>query len=247
MPSNNIRNFLIILIILFSSLYCSNENKIRKLQHMGNHQDNNKIDDNKPDDNRPDDNPNDPKKSDMDKEEDKLKNDYEEKMKENLLLKQQIEDKLKYIKILFVTGIIMLLIIIFILVKMCIGRKKNKIIPIAPKMSELKNFKKIDNSANSRIANSNYNLLNSDLSISNSISISSNNSYSNNRNINNSNLNENKGKSLNSANIEEFPEEKINDDNKTLTNNPDIFISSKTDKMLYQPYSKEEIYAGEKK
>ena len=203
---------------------------------MGNHQDNNKIDDNKPDDNRPDDNPRDPKKSDMDKEEDKLKNDYEEKMKENLLLKQQIEDKLKYIKILFVTGIIMLLIIIFILVKMCIGRKKNKIIPIAPKMSELKNFKKIDN-----------NLSNSDLSISNSISISSNNSYSNNRNINNSNLNENKGKSLNSANIEEFPEEKINDDNKTLTNNPDIFISSKTDKMLYQPYSKEEIYAGEKK
>ena len=126
---------------------------------MGNHQDNNKIDDNKPDDNRPDDNPKDPKKSDMDKEEDKLKNDYEEKMKENLLLKQQIEDKLKYIKILFVTGIIMLLIIIFILVKMCIGRKKNKIIPIAPKMSELKNFTKIDNSSNSRIANSNYNLL----------------------------------------------------------------------------------------
>ena len=240
MSSNYFRNFLIILIMLFYSSYCSNENKIRKLPGGM---------DNPPDEKdpyKPEDNPKEPKKSDFDKDEDRLKNDYEEKMKENLLLKQQIEDKLKYIKILFVTGIIMLLIIIFILVKMCIGRKKNKIIPIAPKMPELKNFKKIDNSSNSRIANSNYNLLNSDLSISNSISISSNNSYSNNTNINNSYLNQNKEKSLNSANIEEFPEEKINDDNKTLTNNPDIFISSKTDKILYQPYSKEEIYAGEK-
>jgi len=239
MSSNYIRYYLIILIILFSSIYCSNANKIRKLQGP--------MDIPPDDDKHDDDNQKEPKKSDMDKEKDILKNDYEEKMKENLLLKQQIEEKLKYIKILFVTGIIMLLIIIFILVKTCIGRKKNKIIPINPKMAELKNFKKIENSLNSRIANSNYNLLNSDLSISNSISISSNNSYSNNRNINNSNLNENKGKILNSANIEEFPEEKINDDNKTLTNNPDIFISSKTDKMLYQPYSKEEIYAGEKK
>ena len=42
--------------------------------------------------------------------------------------------------------------------------------------------------------------------------------------------------------MDEISEEKINDDNKTLTNNPDIYISSKTDKMLYQPYSKEEIY-----
>ena len=204
---------------------------------------------NPPDDNNnPDNIPKEPKKSDVEKEEeDKRKNDYEEKMKENLILKQQIENKLKYIKILFVTGIIMLLIIIFILVKMCVGKKKNKIIPIEPKMAELKNFQKFDNSSNSRIAKSNYNLLNSDLSISNSISISSSNSNQNNNNINNSNLNEDKIRNLNSNKKEEYPEEKINDDNKTLTNNPDIFISSKTDKMLYQPYSKEEIYAGENK
>ena len=36
--------------------------------------------------------------------------------------------------------------------------------------------------------------------------------------------------------------ESVNDDNKTLTNNPDLFIQSKTDKILYQPYSNEEIY-----
>ena len=151
MSSNYIRYYLIILIILFSSIYCSNANKIRKLQGP--------MDIPPDDDKHDDDNQKEPKKSDMDKEKDILKNDYEEKMKENLLLKQQIEEKLKYIKILFVTGIIMLLIIIFILVKTCIGRKKNKIIPINPKMAELKNFKKIDNSSNSRIANSNYNLL----------------------------------------------------------------------------------------
>jgi len=240
MSSNYIRNILIILIILLSSSYCHKENEMRNNQMpIGNPPDDN---------NKPDNTPKEPKKNDVEKEEeDKLKNDYEEKMKENLILKQQIEDKLKYIKILFVTGIIMLLIIIFILVKKCIGRKKNKIIPIEPKMAELKNLQKFDNNSNNRIAKSNYNLLNSDLSISNSISISSSNSNQNNNNINNSNLNEDKRRNLNSNKKEEYPEEKINDDNKTLTNNPDIFISSKTDKMLYQPYSKEEIYAGENK
>ena len=56
-----------------------------------------------------------------------------------------------------------------------------------------------------------------------------------------------KEKNLEFSKIGEILEEKINDDNKTLTNNPDIYISSKTDKMLYQPYSKEEIYESGKK
>ncbi len=42
--------------------------------------------------------------------------------------------------------------------------------------------------------------------------------------------------------IDIFNDEKLNDDNKTLTNNPDVFLPSKTDKILYRPYSDEEIY-----
>ena len=174
----------------------------------------------------------------MDKEENRLKNNYEQKMKENLLLKQEIENKLKYIKILFVTGAIMLIIIIIILIRMCIGRKKKNIIPIDIKKAEVKTIKNNDDNSNS-IAKSNYNLLNSDLSISNTISISS--SYKFQSDLDN-NINKDKEKNLEFNKIGEILEEKINDDNKTLTNNPDIYISSKTDKMLYQPYSKEEIY-----
>ena len=51
----------------------------------------------------------------------------------------------------------------------------------------------------------------------------------------------------NSNKVEEFNNESINDDNKTLTNNPDVFIQSKTDKILYQPYSNEEIYNSDNK
>ena len=234
MSSKRVVNFLILLILLFFGSYCSSEVKDRN------------IPGHPPEELKPDD-PKEPKRSDMD--EDKLKNEYEEKMKENLLLKQQIEDKLKYIKILFVTGIIMFLIIIFILVRICIRKKKEKIIQIESKSSELKSPKKSVNNSNNRILRSNYNLLNSnsDLSISNTISISSSNSNQNYSNYNNSHLNEDKRQNLNSVKIEGFSEEKINDGNKTLTNNPDIFISSKTDKMLYQPYSKEEIYNNEKK
>ena len=59
-------------------------------------------------------------------EEDKLKRQVEEKMEENLKLKEEIENKLKYIKILLVTGVIMLAIIIAILIKVCFCKKKKK-------------------------------------------------------------------------------------------------------------------------
>ena len=99
MSSNYIRNFLLILILLLFSSFSSNEIKIRKLQGgPGEHE-------NHPEDDKPDGPPDEPKKSDMDKEENRLKNNYEQKMKENLLLKQEIENKLKYIKILLVTGV----------------------------------------------------------------------------------------------------------------------------------------------
>ena len=232
MSPNYIRNFLLLLILLLFSSFSSNEIKIRKLQEgPGGHE-------NHPEDDKPDGPPDEPKKTDMDKEENRLKNNYEQKMKENLLLKQEIENKLKYIKILFVTGAIMLIIIIIILIRMCIGRKKKNIIPIDIKKAEVKTIKNNDDNSNS-IAKSNYNLLNSDLSISNTISISS--SYKFQSDLDN-NINKDKEKNLEFSKIGEILEEKINDDNKTLTNNPDIYISSKTDKMLYQPYSKEEIY-----
>ena len=33
----------------------------------------------------------------------------------------------------------------------------------------------------------------------------------------------------------------FNDDSKTLTNNPDLFLPSRIDRILYKSYSKEEI------
>ena len=239
MSSNYIRNFLLI-VLLFSS-FSSNETKLRKLQ-IGPGGPNSP-----PDEDKPSGPPDDQRKSDIDKEQeqDKIKIDYEQKRRENLLLKQEIENKLKYIKILLVTGVIMLIIIIIILIRICIGCKKKKnIIPIDPKKAEVKNIQNNVDQLNNKIEKSNYNLLNSDLSISNTISISSSSQF---KNDSNNSINKDKENNLDFNKMDEISEEKINDDNKTLTNNPDIYISSKTDKMLYQPYSKEEIYESGKK
>ena len=45
----------------------------------------------------------------------------------------------------------------------------------------------------------------------------------------------------NAPKIEDDSNVVVNDDNKTLTNNPDVFIQSRMDKILYKPYSEEEI------
>ena len=161
-------------------------------------------------------------------------------MEENLKLKKEIENKLKYIKILLVTGVIMLAIIIAILIKVCFCKKKKRIKVNNSSTVELRNKEKNKINSNNEIEDSSYNILNSSLKnstniSSNEISIQNNSSSDNNISVENvNNLESNKiGVSIN---------ESVNDDNKTLTNNPDLFIQSKTDKILYQPYSNEEIY-----
>ena len=253
MASKVFRNFLLILILLFHGCNFSNgpktenphvEKKDQPPEKPDQPYDNEPIPGKKPEDpsKRV---PEPPSREDMNK---KRKNEYEEKMKENLLLKQQIENKLIYIKILLVTGGIMLFIIIFILFKMrcCKKEKIEKKEYIQNNSNEVKNQNNINNND---LGESGYNLIKSNMSkINDSLNISSNN-Y-NNRNIsdnNNSNIIENKRNDLNNNKIGGLIIEEINDDNKTLTNNPDIFIQSKTDKMLYRPYSEEEIYNSDKK
>ena len=253
MASKIFRNFLLILILLFHGCNFSNEPKIenpheekkdKPLEKPDQLYDKGSIPGKKPEDpsKRV---PDPPIHDDMNE---KRKNEYEEKMKENLLLKQQIENKLIYIKILLVTGGIMLFIIIFILFKMrcCKKEKIEKKEYIQNNSNEVKNQNNINNND---LGESGYNLIKSNMSkINDSLNISSNN-Y-NNRNIsdnNNSNIIENKRNDLVDNKIGGLIIEEINDDNKTLTNNPDIFIQSKTDKMLYRPYSEEEIYNSDKK
>lgn len=188
------------------------------------------------------------KESDINNEENKLKNDYDEQLKENLLLKEQIENKLKYIKILLITGGIMLLIIIIILFKLFLDKKRKKKNKIDTEIVELQNSGKNKMILKNSIENSNFNLLNSELAQSNSVSISfSSQNHSNISNIDKSKISEDNRNNLNIVKKEEVNIENVNDDNKTLTNNPDIFIQSRTDKILYQPYSNEEIYNSDKK
>ena len=246
MSSKFIKNFFLILIFLVLNIYCSNGKNDIDLRGISLKQEVSR---------RPGTPPKEHGESSKESEEDKFKKDLEEKMKENLLLKQQIEDKLKYIKILLSTGVIMLIIIIFILVKNCFCKKKKKIRLSKSSSLELpdkkKNKIKVDRQR-SEIEDSSYNILNG--SLKNSTNISSNDiSFQNNSNFDNNNINEENIEKVqnvenvnnlndNSNKVEEFNNESINDDNKTLTNNPDVFIQSKTDKILYQPYSNEEIY-----
>ena len=253
MASKVFRNFLLILILLFHGCNFSNGPKTENPHVEKKDQPPEKPD--QPYDNEPipGKKPEDPSKrvpdppihDDMNE---KRKNEYEEKMKENLLLKQQIENKLIYIKILLVTGGIMLFIIIFILFKMrcCKKEKTEKKEYIQNNSNEVKNQNNINNND---LGESGYNLIKSNMSkINDSLNISSNNYNSQNiSDNNNSNIIENKRNDLNNNKIGGLIIEEINDDNKTLTNNPDIFIQSKTDKMLYRPYSEEEIYNSDKK
>ena len=245
-----INNFLLFLILLFNTSFCSNKNELKILRQAPN---------NSPEPGGKHDNPDNPDKPDLgiphDKdhdsikeEENKLKNEYDKQLKENVLLKEQIENKLKYIKILLITGGIMLLIIIIIIFKIFYDKKKKKKNKTDTAVFELQNSRKNIVNINNNIENSNFNLLNSDLSQSNSVSISfSSQNNSNNANVDKPKISEDNRNNLSSAKIEEFNNENLNDDNKTLTNNPDIFIQSRTDKILYQPYSNEEIYNSEKK
>ena len=200
--------------------------------------------------------PFDNRREDLEKEEKKLISDYEDKIKENEDLKKKIEENIKYIKILLTTAVLMLSIIIFIIIRIYLKFKKRKSYEIEAKKAFYKNAglknnisnsnipqSKILSSSNFSIEKSNYNLLNSDKNISistNSIS----NSKRNNELSNNSFIpeeNENNFDAPNAPKVEDYSNIVINDDNKTLTNNPDVFIQSKMDKILYRPYPIEEI------
>ena len=210
-------NFIFLLIILISFSCCNKNNKIfRKL---------------------------DPPQESLNEEKERLENDYQNKLKENIFLNQQIEKNLKYIRILLTSGIIMFSIIIYISIKIYLKKKQNK------KKSKIKidkindsNINKNENiqeseisnisSINSSIDKSNYNLFNN-----------SNNNNQEEKDYDNSNNNNQEEKNYDAPKIANFSnvEIEINDDNKTLTNNPDLFVPSRMDRILYRPYSKEEI------
>ena len=204
--------------------------------------------------------PFDDRREDLEKEEQKLISDYENKIKENEDLKKKIEENLKYIKILLATAFFMLSIIIFIIIRIYLNAKKRKSYELEAQKAIYKNAgiqnnnsninlnsnnsqNKVFSSSNLSIKKSNYNLLNSDNNISTSTN-SISNSKGNNELRNNSFIseeNENNFDAPNAPKLEDFSNVVINDDNKTLTNNPDVFIQSKMDKILYKPYPIEEI------
>ena len=241
LSQNSMIIILLLFVIFYFSLGYNNEEKINYLRKLD------KNNDYLPDHPPPDGD------GDLEKEKEKLEYDYKIKLEENNKLKKQIEKNIKYIKILITTGIIMFLIILCISIRIfykC-SKSKSNLIKINNNSSiiqkpEIENSMSINEeksknsfSANSSTKKSKYNLLNSNQSInlSNNISFSETNS---------------KNSKYRSFEAEE--EEKnydapkmadsniiINDDNKTLTNNPDMFIPSRMDRILYQPYSKEEI------
>ena len=195
-----------------------------------------------------------PKIEDLKQQKEQLESDYKKKLEENNKLKKQIEKNIKYIKILLTTGIIMLSIIIYISIKLYLKYLRKKSIPEKiKKIQKIKKSKinnqdinsenKILSSTNSSIKNSNYNLLNSNTNIN--INISNNSevlSEINNSQNNKSFIPLEEENNCDAPKMADYSNIVIiNDDNKTLTNNPDLFVPSRMDRILYKPYSKEEI------
>lgn len=184
-------------------------------------------------------------------EKEHLENDYKKKLEENNILKQQIDKKIRYIKVLLTSGIIMFSIIVYICIKTFFKCKKNenkgnqigikKNIHKKEKIEQLNGINSnIVPSFNSSIEKSSYNLLNSDKNISMS---NSNNNISSFNIENNSinNISSENEKNYDAPKLADYSNIVINDDNKTLTNNPDLFVPSRMDRILYRPYPNEEI------
>lgn len=233
------------LIILFSLYQSSNENiktiSLRQLQPR---------------------NPFD-RLEELENEEKKLVKEYEEKMKENEELTQKIAKKKKYIKILLSTGFLKLIITILLITKIYSKCLKKNIYQNSKKNVSIRNneINLKDNGKNnislesnrssilstsiSSIQKSSYNLLNSniDVNIGNgNVNIYQISEQSNNDSFDGKeNESEKNFDAPNAPKIEDDSNVVINDDNKTLTNNPDVFIQSRMDKILYKPYSDEEI------
>ena len=187
----------------------------------------------------------------LEQQKEQLESDYNKKLEENNKLKKQIEKNIKYIKILLTTGIIMLSIIIYILIKLYLKYSRQKSIQKQIKKLRIEKSKnnnedknkekKIISSSNSSILKSNYNLLNSNKNIKISNKNESLSEDNNNPKSSSFFSVEEEEKNYDAPKIADYSNIVINDDNKTLTNNPDLFIPSRMDKILYKPYSKEEI------
>ena len=240
----NIIIILLIIKLLFVFAYCSNKTKksilLRNLQHSEPpFHDNNKG--------QP------PDREDyLDVQREQLENDYKKKLEENSLLKKQIEEKIKYIKILLTTNIIMFSIILYISIKAIIKCKKKskshtqigKNIFKNEQINNIDNMKNMDNIEKNRDKNNNKSSLNFSMENSSYNIIKSDNKSINNSNEldnNNSLVCEDNEKNYDAPKMANYSNIVINDDNKTLTNNPDVFVPSRMDKILYRPYSNEEI------
>ena len=187
----------------------------------------------------------------LEQQKEQLESDYKKKLEENSKLKKQIEKKIKYIKILLTTGISMLSIIIYFSIKIYMKYSRQKSIQNEIKKLRIKNSKNNNenkykgklniSSSNSSIEKSNDNLLKSNSDINMSNNNNEDISEVNNNQNNNFNKNLEEENNYDAAQIVDCSNIVINDDNKTLTNNPDFFVPSRMDRILYKPYPKEEI------
>ena len=172
-----------------------------------------------------------------DPEEQTLKTEYESKLKENDLLKGIIDENFRVIIFLGITALIMFLIITFLVIKLifdCRNAKSNQnIIRGRDKIYHPQNLEEV-NRNNPPLEQSNYNLLNSNNNLNNDIS-------NNNNNIDNDNNIDDNVQNYDAPKIAVNQDIKIEDENKTLTNDPNVFFQSKSDQLLYKPYPIEEI------
>ena len=156
----------------------------------------------------------------VDSEEQMIKTEYESKLKENDLLKGIIDENFRVIIFLGITALIMFLIITFLVIKLifdCRHAKSNQnIIRGRDKIYHPQNLEEV-NRNNPPLEQSNYNLLNSNNNLNNDISNSNNNIH------NDNNIDDNV-QNYDAPKIAVNQDIKIEDENKTLTNDPNVFF-----------------------
>ena len=171
------------------------------------------------------------------------RSEYEKYINYQTQLKSQ---KIYLIFLIGITSVLFLILVIYSINQYLKCKRKSKKKLIGKKSSLMKSMRaELISSCSTFISNEKSNdsfeKISNDSSVSNNFNILIQSEKVENEEINNQNIENKDAEEAPIEYIDNKDKNNFNDDMKTLTNNEDMFIESKTDKLLYKPYSEEEI------
>lgn len=176
-----------------------------------------------------------------------LKNLYRSEYEKYINYQTQLKSQRIYLIFLIgITSVLFLILVIYSINQYLKCRRKSRKKLLGKKSSLMKSMRaelisSCSTFNSNEISNDSLDKISNDLSVSNNYNILIQSEKVENEEINNQNIDDKDAEEAPIEYIDNKEKNNFNDDMKTLTNKEDMFIESKTDKLLYKPYSEEEI------